>query len=407
MRKKITAAEFAEKIHNLFEGRLTVIQETFKGMKHKVSVKCNIHNCIFTVYAYSLSIKDTNCPLCGKEIRHKHCITPWNDILKRFRKKYGNRFSYDETTYNGYKTKMKVICNKCGSEFWIKPEHHLKYNNGGCPICHLTVTATCSVCGAKFEVDRRQNNRKNIMCPECRKIVERERTKNWNNNHKRTYIRRFIRELRLKKVQLLDGSYIEINSISASKLYYENKISFDTIKECFPKLIRVCVICGKEFVRKVINTSSNLSNATTCSEECLSKLRTKRCKENYLKVKAAGRFKGWTTRKINSYAEQYWMRVLDNLNISYIREFHFERYFLDFKIDIGDIKLDLEIDGKQHKYRVEHDKERDKFLTENGFTVYRIPWNTVNTDNGKQQMNEKINKFVEFYNSLCNRLLNV
>jgi len=40
------------------------------------------------------------------------------------------------------------------------------------------------------------------------------------------------------------------------------------------------------------------------------------------------------------------MRVLDNLNISYIREFHFERYFLDFKIDIGDIKLDLEIDGK-------------------------------------------------------------
>ena len=67
MAKRITAEEYAEKINNIFEGKLTVIKETFKGMKHNVSIKCNIHNCIFEVNAYSLSIKDTNCPLCGKE----------------------------------------------------------------------------------------------------------------------------------------------------------------------------------------------------------------------------------------------------------------------------------------------------------------------------------------------------
>jgi very-short-patch-repair endonuclease len=67
---------------------------------------------------------------------------------------------------------------------------------------------------------------------------------------------------------------------------------------------------------------------------------------------------------------------------------------------VGNFKLDLEIDGRQHTYRVEHDKERDAFLRENGFLVYRIPWNTVNTENGRQLMKEKIDKFLEFYNSL-------
>ena len=94
------------------------------------------------------------------------------------------------------------------------------------------------------------------------------------------------------------------------------------------------------------------------------------------------------------------MKVLDNLNIPYIREEHVGKYFLDFKIDVGNFKLDLEIDGRQHTYRVEHDKERDAFLRENGFLVYRIPWNTVNTENGRQLMKEKIDKFLEFYNSL-------
>lgn len=40
------------------------------------------------------------------------------------------------------------------------------------------------------------------------------------------------------------------------------------------------------------------------------------------------------------------MKVLDNLNIKYIREYRFVKYFLDFRIEIGDIILDLEIDGK-------------------------------------------------------------
>ena len=42
-------------------------------------------------------------------------------------------------------------------------------------------------------------------------------------------------------------------------------------------------------------------------------------------------------------------------------------YFLDFYIEINNRKIDLEIDGKQHKYedRIESDKVRDEFILNN------------------------------------------
>ena len=73
-------------------------------------------------------------------------------------------------------------------------------------------------------------------------------------------------------------------------------------------------------------------------------------------------------------------------------------YFLDFYIK--DKNVDLEIDGKQHKYREEHDKIRDKILKDNGYNVYRIKWKSINSKNGKKYIKEEINKFLGFYNSI-------
>lgn len=65
------------------------------------------------------------------------------------------------------------------------------------------------------------------------------------------------------------------------------------------------------------------------------------------------------------------------------------------------IKIDLEIDGKQHLYeeRQKHDFERDKFLSEQGYVVYRIPWNEINSEKGKETMKNKINDFLLFFNN--------
>ena len=73
-------------------------------------------------------------------------------------------------------------------------------------------------------------------------------------------------------------------------------------------------------------------------------------------------FRGWKSRNIISYAERFWMNVLDNNNIKYQKEYSLNgKYFLDFLLEKNGKKIDLEIDGKQHQYeeRKIHDKKKE------------------------------------------------
>lgn len=109
-----------------------------------------------------------------------------------------------------------------------------------------------------------------------------------------------------------------------------------------------------------------------------------------------GRNKGWKTRNIKSYPEKFFEKVLNNNHIHFEREKKVGKYFLDFVIGT----IDLEIDGKQHKYpeRVKSDLERDKFLRSEGYFVYRIAWNEINSENGKEIMKGKIDLLLDFLN---------
>ena len=131
-------------------------------------------------------------------------------------------------------------------------------------------------------------------------------------------------------------------------------------------------------------------------------------KKGYETMKKNGTHKGWQSRKIISYAEQFWMDVLDNNNISYEhnkpikKEDNLNNYFLDFCIEKHGVKLDLEIDGKQHKYTERHlsDSIRDTYIHKLGFIVYRVDWNEIQTISGKELMKQKIDKFLDYYKQL-------
>lgn len=120
----------------------------------------------------------------------------------------------------------------------------------------------------------------------------------------------------------------------------------------------------------------------------------------------AGVHKGWQSRNIASYAENFWLAVLDNNQIKYKQEvpvWHGSaNYFLDFVIEKNGKAIDLQIDGKQHTYtdRANSDVVRDLYLTKQGYLVYRIPWNEIKTEQGKAEMQRKITEFLDFYNSL-------
>lgn len=166
--------------------------------------------------------------------------------------------------------------------------------------------------------------------------------------------------------------------------------------------LEICPICGIHFYGH-INKNGKYVHSKTCSSECEKKLRSINSKNSINSRIKNGKHKGWIKRNIISYAEQFWINVLNNHKISYIKEYSLYRennqhYFLDFYIEINNRKIDLEIDGSQHKFkdRKEHDLIRDQYVKSQGIEVYRIEWNEINSIKGKQLMEHKINDFLNY-----------
>lgn len=180
----------------------------------------------------------------------------------------------------------------------------------------------------------------------------------------------------------------------------QNKL-FKHGKYCIEPKNRICKLCGVMFLAKTINRGRR-SRAKFCSPECKNKY-ISILRKNDVKN---GTHKGWQSRKIISYPEKFFKKVLSNNNIQYKHNYPVNKrelglneshcYFLDFFII--DKKIDLEIDGKQHEERKKHDKQRDKFLFKNGYYVYRIKWKNINTKSGKEYIKNEIDKFLKFYN---------
>ena len=107
-----------------------------------------------------------------------------------------------------------------------------------------------------------------------------------------------------------------------------------------------------------------------------------------------GKHKGWKARKNKepSYAENFFIKVLENNQINFIREYKINRFFADFAF--LEKKLVLEIDGKQHLLpkRALSDKIKDEILKKEGWKVYRIKWkNPINEENSNYIRKEIIN----------------
>lgn len=191
--------------------------------------------------------------------------------------------------------------------------------------------------------------------------------------------------------------------VNEGKILNENNYTFEDkiINENLLKE-KTCCICGRKYYGIIIK-SGKIGLGKTCSDKCHKQLKIQRGKEIVKRVMAEGRFVGWQTRNIKSYAEIFWHKVLQTNGIEYIAEYFLDKkYFLDFYIVKNGIEIDLEIDGKQHKYkdRIEHDKILDEYIKSKGIVVYRIDWNEINSERGSLMMKEKIDNFLDFYNNI-------
>lgn len=140
---------------------------------------------------------------------------------------------------------------------------------------------------------------------------------------------------------------------------------------------RVCQFCGlQRFTTKEGMTYHEkycISNPDRCTphshpvSEDVKKRISEKQKENY-----KGRSIFNIDRSQEPYSEKYFHEWLDKENIEYKKNFHVERFFLDFAFP--DKKLYIEVNGEQHYRKMyngrdyqERDKERADILTNLGW----------------------------------------
>ena len=161
---------------------------------------------------------------------------------------------------------------------------------------------------------------------------------------------------------------------------------------------RFCESCGKE-----ISWTNKYPYCISCRGKNVPYSEEAKKKQS---EKMKGKPRWHIHRNQSSYAENFFEKVLRNNNIDFKREVSVKKddnihcYFLDFLIEKNGKLIDLEIDGSQHQLpeRCESDKIRDNYLKDKKYIVYRIQWNNINSESGKQEMKEKIESFLLFYN---------
>ena len=64
---RISFEEFAARVEKAYEGRISVVEETYTGTRNKVTAYCNVHKIYFEVnVARDLYRGHVNCPECIK-----------------------------------------------------------------------------------------------------------------------------------------------------------------------------------------------------------------------------------------------------------------------------------------------------------------------------------------------------
>jgi very-short-patch-repair endonuclease len=147
----------------------------------------------------------------------------------------------------------------------------------------------------------------------------------------------------------------------------------------------ICRFCGISFTTLISPSRTKICGSDDCKvlqNELKVISLSEGAKKGRQTAKDRGTFSGWKKRtKEPSYPEQYFIDLFNNENINgFEREHNVGRWFIDFAF--LDKKIAIEIDGKQHQHRKHLDEEKDNFLRENGWTVFRIEWfNPINEKN--------------------------
>ena len=121
-----TQEQAIEKIKAVYGDRYCCSKVVYKGTKKKVIITCPIHG-DFAITPDHI-FRGIGCPSCGgtKKLSAEEFIAKSESI-------HGKKYDYSNVKYINNRTKVEIICRKCGKKFMQAPFDHIQ--GKGCPFC--------------------------------------------------------------------------------------------------------------------------------------------------------------------------------------------------------------------------------------------------------------------------------
>ena len=125
--KRKTKEQFIEEAKKIHGDKYDYSLVEYEGTDKKVKIICPIHGVFEQVPREHLH--GHGCQLCAKSLYKSKKY----EFIEKAKEIHGDKYDYSKVEYNGYHTKVCIICPKHG-EFWKTPAKHIS-SKQGCPHC--------------------------------------------------------------------------------------------------------------------------------------------------------------------------------------------------------------------------------------------------------------------------------
>ena len=182
LRKKKAQKVFIKRATEIWENAYDYSKVIYEATNKKVIIYCNTCKVDRRITPSNHTRKDSpsGCIDCGRKRQIEKAMKPFAQFLKDARRVHKDKYQYVESTYNGAKPNMTIICPKPKhGEFLQAPDPHINRAHG-CPNCKKVDEAKlileASLKGLKYIGEGKDNYYKVYQFIACKHIQEMQST---------------------------------------------------------------------------------------------------------------------------------------------------------------------------------------------------------------------------------------
>lgn len=346
----------------------------------KIDIRCPIHG-IFTQTPSSHLASRHGCPRCGIVKWNENIRTTKETFLETAKRVHGNRYNYDKVIYTTMTEKVEIGCLKHGS-FWQQPVAHSIYGTN-CPKCVI-------------ENGRTTNE---MFINRCIKIHNNKYTYGNTNYTKLTDI-----------IEIECPEHGSFNQLARTHISGSGCIECakDRTTKTTDAFIKESIeIFGFKYLYDKVNY---INNKTPVIITCKRHGDFKKSPQSHLSGSGC-------PRCIESSGERILSKLLDNFNITYIREYKIKGYRYRFDFYLPDTNIYIEFNGIQHYHPIKrfggdkalietkrNDKIKKRLVKDNDGILITISYRHFSKLHTGEYLTQKLKNVYKYWYLIDNKL---